>query len=117
MRDDLRALLDYELWASRLLLASLAPLSHDDYVREVPAGAPSIRARANCHGGGACSIGPRIYYRLQKYTPLVRGNHCPIMALHGQWKWRYAKVGFGAGKGRKWSMEARMPPETKPGSQ
>ena len=44
MKDDLYALLDYELWASRLLLASLAPLSHDDYVREAPAGAPSIRA-------------------------------------------------------------------------
>lgn len=44
MKDDLLALQDYNLWANRLLLASLAPLSHDDYVREAPAGAPSIRA-------------------------------------------------------------------------
>ena len=44
MKDDLLALMDYNLWANRLLLASLAPLAHDDYVREVPAGAPSIRA-------------------------------------------------------------------------
>jgi uncharacterized damage-inducible protein DinB len=44
VKDDLLALLDYEAWAGRLLAASLAPLSHDDYVREVPSGAPSIRA-------------------------------------------------------------------------
>lgn len=44
MKDDLLALRDYELWANRLLLRSLSPLSHDDYVREPAGGGPSLRA-------------------------------------------------------------------------
>jgi uncharacterized damage-inducible protein DinB len=44
VRDDLRALQDYNLWANRLLLESLAPLSHEEYVREMGGGWPSIRA-------------------------------------------------------------------------
>ena len=44
MKDDLIALQDYNFWANRLLLESLAPLSHDDYVREMGGGWPSLRA-------------------------------------------------------------------------
>ena len=44
MRDDLFALQDYNLWANRLLLESLAPLTHEEYVREMGGGWPSIRA-------------------------------------------------------------------------
>lgn len=44
MRDDLLALQDYNLWANRLLLESLAPLAHEDYVRELGGGWPSLRA-------------------------------------------------------------------------
>ena len=44
MKDDLLALQDYNLWANRLLLESLAPVSHEDYVREAPGGGPSLRA-------------------------------------------------------------------------
>ena len=44
MKDDILALQDYNLWANRLLLESLAPLSHDDYVREMGGGWPSLRA-------------------------------------------------------------------------
>lgn len=44
MKDDLFALQDYNLWANRLVLQSLAPLSHEDYVRETGGGWPSIRA-------------------------------------------------------------------------
>ena len=44
MRDDLFALLDYNLWANRLLARSLASLSHEDYVREMGGGWPSLRA-------------------------------------------------------------------------
>lgn len=44
MKDDLSALQDYNRWANRLLLESLAPLTHDDYVREMGGGWPSARA-------------------------------------------------------------------------
>lgn len=44
MKDDLVALQDYNLWANRRLLGSLAPLPHEDYVREAPGGGPSLRA-------------------------------------------------------------------------
>jgi uncharacterized damage-inducible protein DinB len=44
VRDDLLALQDYNLWANRLLLESLAPLSHDEYVREMGGGWPSVRS-------------------------------------------------------------------------
>jgi len=44
MKDDLFALQDYNLWANRLLLESLATLSHEDYVREMGGGWPSVRA-------------------------------------------------------------------------
>lgn len=44
MKDDLFSLIDYNLWANRLLLESIAPLSHDDYVREMGGGWPSLRA-------------------------------------------------------------------------
>jgi len=44
VRDDLHALVDYNLWANRLLLESLAPLPHEDYVRELGGGWPSVRA-------------------------------------------------------------------------
>jgi len=44
VKDDLFALQDYNLWANRLLGESLAPLSHEDYVRELGGGWPSIRA-------------------------------------------------------------------------
>lgn len=44
MKDDLFALLDYNLWANRLLARSLAPLSREDYVREMGGGWPSLRA-------------------------------------------------------------------------
>jgi len=44
VKDDLIALQDYNFWANRLLLESLAPLSHDDYVREMGGGWPSLRA-------------------------------------------------------------------------
>jgi uncharacterized damage-inducible protein DinB len=44
MKDDLLALQDYNLWANRLLLESLAPLSHEEYAREMGGGWPSIRA-------------------------------------------------------------------------
>ena len=44
MKDDLFALHDYNLWANRLLLESIAPLSHEDYVREMGGGWPSLRA-------------------------------------------------------------------------
>ena len=43
MKDDLFALQDYNLWANRLLLESLAPLSHAEYVREMGGGWPSVR--------------------------------------------------------------------------
>jgi uncharacterized damage-inducible protein DinB len=43
MKDDLFALQDYNLWANRLLLESLAPLTHEEYVREMGGGWPSIR--------------------------------------------------------------------------
>ena len=38
MKDDLFALQDYNLWANRLLLDSLASLPHDEYVREMGGG-------------------------------------------------------------------------------
>ena len=38
MKDDLFALQDYHLWANRLLLESLVPLPHEDYVREMGGG-------------------------------------------------------------------------------
>ena len=44
MKDDLFALYDYNLWANRLLARSLAPLPHEDYVREMGGGWPSLRA-------------------------------------------------------------------------
>ena len=44
MRDDLLALKDYDLWANRLLLGSLAPLPREDYVRELGGGWPSLRS-------------------------------------------------------------------------
>jgi len=44
VKDDLHALQDYNLWANRLLLESLAPLSHEDYAREMGGGWPSLRA-------------------------------------------------------------------------
>jgi len=44
VKDDLFALYDYNLWANRLLARSLAPLSHEDYVREMGGGWPSLRA-------------------------------------------------------------------------
>jgi uncharacterized damage-inducible protein DinB len=44
VKDDLFALQDYNLWANRLLLESLGALSHDEYVREMGGGWPSIRA-------------------------------------------------------------------------
>lgn len=44
MKDDLFALQDYNLWANRILLDSLAPLPHDEYVRELGGGWPSLRA-------------------------------------------------------------------------
>ncbi len=44
MKDDLLSLYDYDRWASRLLLESLAPLSHEDYVREPVGGGPSLRS-------------------------------------------------------------------------
>lgn len=44
MMDDLFALQDYDRWATRLLLESLAPLPHEEYVRELGGGWPSIRA-------------------------------------------------------------------------
>jgi uncharacterized damage-inducible protein DinB len=44
MKDDLFALQDYNLWANRLLLESLATLSHEEYAREMGGGWPSIRA-------------------------------------------------------------------------
>lgn len=44
MKDDLQALRDYDLWANRLLLESLAALSHEDYVREPAGGGPSLRS-------------------------------------------------------------------------
>jgi len=43
MKDDLFALQDYNLWANGLLLESLAPLPHEDYVREPEGGGPSVR--------------------------------------------------------------------------
>jgi len=44
VKDDLLALQDYNLWANRLLLESLSPLPHEDYVRELGGGWPSIRS-------------------------------------------------------------------------
>ena len=44
MKDDLFALQDYNLWANRLLLESLATLPHDEYIRERGGGWPSVRA-------------------------------------------------------------------------
>lgn len=44
MKDDLPALQDYNLWTNRLLLGSLAPLTHEEYVRELGGGWPSLRA-------------------------------------------------------------------------
>lgn len=44
MKDDLFALQDYNLWANRLLLESLAPLTQEEYVRELGGGWPSLRA-------------------------------------------------------------------------
>ncbi len=44
MKDDLFALQDYNLWANRLLLESLAPLAHEEYVRETGGGGSPIRA-------------------------------------------------------------------------
>lgn len=44
MKDDLFALCDYNLWANRLLARSLSSLSHEDYVREMGGGWPSLRA-------------------------------------------------------------------------
>ncbi|MBK8595280.1 MAG: DinB family protein [Holophagales bacterium] len=52
MKDDLFALQDYNLWANKLLLESLAPLPHEEYVRELGGGWPSIRA-ALVHLAGA----------------------------------------------------------------
>lgn len=44
MKDDLFALVDYDTWANRLLLESLAPLTQDDYARAPEGGGPSLRS-------------------------------------------------------------------------
>lgn len=44
MKDDLFALQDYNLWANRLILVSLVTLTHEEYVRELGGGWPSIRS-------------------------------------------------------------------------
>jgi uncharacterized damage-inducible protein DinB len=44
VKDDLLSLLDYDRWANRLLLESLSPLTHEDYVREPGGGGPSLRS-------------------------------------------------------------------------
>ncbi|MBK9091109.1 MAG: hypothetical protein IPL90_19565 [Holophagales bacterium] len=51
MKDDLFALQDYNLWANKLLLESLAPLPHEEYVREMGGGWPRSAPRSSTSRG------------------------------------------------------------------
>lgn len=44
MKDDLPSLLDYNLWANRILFEALAPLTQEVYAREPEGGGPAIRS-------------------------------------------------------------------------